>query len=177
MHLNVHNSTHRRSGRTHTRLVCHASRRTDEGPIPGTAARSLPPNLTPPGYHAINYSFPPALFPPDSSVKPPGADSPSTSGGNRRSGREGDPITNPRPILCLYLLLGKNTRDAVWRIPLPTMNGCTCHLGMSCWTQYQQVASHKQPSNTIINTVAEALVAERVATVAVAVADGGTVLL
>ena len=96
---------------------------------------------------------------------PPPIDSQNAQG--RGAARDGDPITNPRPIprLHIHLVQGKNTRDTLCSTPLPTVNGCTfCkhwHLGMSCWTRCARVASHVPPPNAIVNTVAAALIAER----------------
>ena len=102
--------------------------------------------------------------PPDLIGTPPGTDFTNLPG--RGTGRDGDPIVNPRPPrLCL--LPAENTRDVLRRTPLPTMNGCTFYkrwyLGMSFWTKCARAASHRHPSSATVNTVAEALVAERAA--------------
>ena len=57
---------------------------------------------------------------PDPVGTPPSTDHPNLPG--RGTGRDGDPIVNPRPLPRLRLLPGENTRDALRRVPLPTMN-------------------------------------------------------
>ena len=132
-------------------------------PLPASLQTLLP--LTP---------TPPNTTPPDTGGTPPGNNPQTTPGQGRTGGREGDPVTNPRPIPRLRLLQWENTRDILRRTALPTMNGCTfCkrwHLGMSCWTQCARAASHRNPSNTVANTIAAALVTERTAAAATAAA-------
>ena len=136
-------------------------------PLPASLQTLIPPTGTTPLHTPQDTS---------GGGPPPSDDPPNPPGSGRGSGREGDPIANPRPIPRLRLLAGENTRDVLRRTPLPTMNGCTfCkrwHMGMSCWTRCARVASHKHPPNAIISTVADALVAERAAAVAAAAGGG-----
>ena len=139
-------------------------------PLPASLQSLLLPSSTP-----STLASPPQSTP-DTAGTPPGSDTPNTPGLGRVAGREGDPITNRRPIARLRLLPGENTRDALRRATLPTMNSCTfCkrwHLGMSCWSRCARVASHRHPPNAVIDTVAGALVTERAATAAAAAAAG-----
>ena len=139
--------------------------------LPVSLQTLLLPSTTPPT--TLSQPHP---IPPDTNGTSPGSDLTTTPSLGHGSGQEGDPIANPRPIPCLRLLARENTQDISRRTSLPTMNRCTfCkrwHLGMSCWTQCARVASHRHPSNAIINTVTEALVSKR-ATAAVPMATAG----
>ena len=132
----------------------------------------LPASLQSPLHPANTLTTNPNRANPSTPASAPSPPPPNPPAQGRGSGRDGDTIANPRPIPCLRLLPGENTRDALRSTPLLTVNGCTfckCwHLGMLCWSQCARVASHVPPPNTTINTVAAALTVERAATTVMA---------
>ena len=87
-------------------------------PLPAALQSLLLPANTPP-----TTSPKPDPTPPDPTGTPPCADTLNLPGCG--ADRDGDPIVNSHPLPRLRLLPGDNTRDALRRTPLPTMNDCT----------------------------------------------------
>ena len=116
--------------------------------------------------------------PPLRQPAPPAQPAPAPSGpqvplsplpphGERRPGRKGTPVQNPRPIQRLHLRVGENTRGVLRGVVLPAINGCVLckrwHLGMTCFEGFPRAASHAHPQTAVVDIVASALSAERAA--------------
>ena len=89
--------------------------------------------------------------------------------GCRRKDRSGEAIAKPRPIQCLRLLPGENTRGICREVALPTLGGVAfCkrwHLGYTCFGDFPRAASHVHPPVAVVNEVAALMAGERAAEV------------
>ena len=85
----------------------------------------------------------------------------------RREDRSKEAIANPRPIQCLRLLPGENTRGVCREVALPTLGGFAFykrwHLGYACFGDCPRAASHVHPPVAVVDEVIAAMTAERAA--------------
>ena len=87
--------------------------------------------------------------------------------GRRRNEGTGEVIPNPRPIQCLRILSGENTREICRYVDLPTLGGVAfckrCHMGYTCFGDGPRAASNLHPAGAIVDEVATVMAADRAA--------------